>query len=408
MKHRNRARKTQWVSAMAALILLFGWLCPVKSFAVELAVTPMLIEMEHKANARVPFTFTVTANKRTRIKLTPYDMAQQISGHMDFIERSSTTPRNTMAISFKNDRLTIPASQPTAIKGTLILPRKQQGTQLVAIMVEEDNPESSGNGIRVNVRYAVIIRVNVLGGLARERGRVERISMSQHEGRLMMSGVLTNLSSYDYRVSSQLEIRDNNNKLLERVKLKSQAAWKNGQDQSRVFPGAQVRLLGPVKSIVQPGQYKVRMISRLGHKGQIVVGQTINLTAEQLPKIVPLKVDNQPRLAVAPNPLPVTVRPDKSAISFFTVTNSGAESMTVIFPAKSEQARQPSAFQFYPQRIELRPGKQKRVLLKQQFPSAGLPEERTFRAKLMRGTNIQKPLEIRTVITAKAAQAKAG
>lgn len=334
--------------------------------AAEFSVSPMLIEMEQKPHSKKSFSFSVHARKRGKIKLTPYGMVQNEAGHMEFFQsRPGQRKSNTAYLVLPKNSMTVTAKRPVLITGKVILPRRVRGTQLFAVMVEEDSSTLDKKGIRINVRYAVVIKVNVKGRTIRERGKMRPLVLKSDKKGLLISGLLINDSLQDYRVLADLQVRDKDNRLLERIKMKSFASWKNGEKTSRIFPGAKVRLLGRITKITQPGTYTFFAISRLGKRGQIVTRQKILVTPAMLVNIPKISGGSDAKVTYSPQTLKLTARADGSALTFLLFNNPSSHPVRIHL--SSTGRNKAGAYTFFPQTMTLRKGGKKRVLLKQQL-----------------------------------------
>lgn len=364
LSHRGRRfYRLVWVGWAFSLVFLIAVGI---AKGAEFSVSPMLIEMEQKPNSKKGFSFSVHAKKRGKIKLTPYGMVQKETGHMEFFQsRPGQRKSNTAYLVLQKNSITVTAKRPALIKGKVILPRRVRGTHLFAVMVEEDSSTLDKKGIRINVRYAVVIKVNVKGRKIRERGKMRPLALKRDKKGLLISGLLINDSLQDYRVLAEVQVRDKDNQLLERIHLKSFASWKNGEKTSRIFPGAKVLLLGRITKITQPGVYSLFAVSRLGKRGQIVTRQKIHVTPAMLVNIPKVSRGSLAKVTYSPETLKLTARADGSALTFLLFHNPSGHKVEVNFPAN--ERNRAGAYTFFPKTMTLRKGGKKRVLLKQQL-----------------------------------------
>ncbi len=388
-------------------VIMLWWMASLMILAManigkgaELSVSPMLIEIEQRPNSEHAFSFSVHAKSSGEIKLTPFGMAQQESGHMEFFaaspgKRESKGP----FVLLEKSNLNITANRPVVVKGKVVLPRRVRGTKLFAVMVEEGESESKANGIRINVRYAVIIKVKIAGKHVRERGQFDGIRIEKVNGKPMISGVLSNVSLQDYRVRSHLQLRDGNNRLLERIELKSAATWKNGDERSLVFPGAKVRLMGRLEKVTRPGSYRMRIVNRLGRRGQVVVSGEIEIKPEHLAEALPPSVvsRNPNPVRVTPNPIRIKWRKDRTAFSVLTLVNTQVKAVLVRLPSGPTDGNRTGGYTFVPREVRLAGKGRGRVILKQKQVGSMVNAQQTFTAEVVDESGVSTPLEIRTV-----------
>ena len=171
----------------------------------EISVNPMLVELKQRPNSRKNFSFSIRSDKATEVQLKLFDMSQQLSGYMGFQEKQNQPGKRLPAtIRLERTRITLPPEKSVTVRGQLRLSARVRGTQLFAVMVEEVKPKNDKKGIAINVRYAVVIKVNVLGRRSREIGKIETVTIEKNKsGKLILVGIHTNNSSQDYRVRVQ-------------------------------------------------------------------------------------------------------------------------------------------------------------------------------------------------------------
>ncbi|MEE8396953.1 MAG: hypothetical protein V3S29_12920 [bacterium] len=391
-----------------ALIILFAvgsihlWLGTPPAQAAEISVTPMLIELHPSPGKKAKFSFSLRSEEKTKVKLRIFDLAQQATGYMGFNEISAEkTGRNANPIELEKTSIQLPGKKPVQVKGQINLPRRVRGTQLFAVMVEEERPKDQRGGITINVRYAVVIKVDVKGRRYREVGKFDGLALvREKDGTLVLAGMLFNGSPQDYHVKSFAQIRDLDNKLDETVELRSKAAWQKKEKRSRIFPGARVRLLGPVRKVTQPGGYRVRVLNRLGKRGQTVTRTEMLFGPELLGGGTPPAPTLGPLVEVTPNPIPATLRRNNSSFSVFTLVNRGSETVTVHLPAAGASGDGSAAerFSFIPRKLQIPAGKKKRVVLKQQFSGQPRLGERIFQTTIQQAGGTPQPMAIRVLL----------
>lgn len=370
--------------------------------AAEISVTPMLIELEQKPNSKNSFSFYVRSTEKTNVRLRLFDMSQQVTGYMGFKELPAGKAARPMSrITLDEETLRLPAGRAIQVTGKVHLARKVRGTQLFAVMVEEERPQEKRKGISISVRYAVVVKVNVKGRRHREIGKFDELSLvREKDGTLLLTGILSNNSPQDYNVKSFAQIRGLDNRLVETIELRSKAAWQKKEKHSRIFPGARVRLMGPVRKITKAGIYRVRVLNRLGKRGQAVTRQELRFEPDLFRGITPPGSSVGTLVQVTPSPIPATVRRNHSTFSVFTLANAGSEAVTVKLPVQGADAGAGAAqtYSFIPQELQILPGRKKRVVLKQQF--SGQPDlgERIFKAEVAPPGGAAQTLAIRVVL----------
>lgn len=258
---------------LITLILLL----PFSLLAVEFSVSPMLIEVDGVPNQATEFSFNVKAKGAGDIKLTPFALQQQETGHMDFTQMKELPDSSAHWIRLDKTTYKLAKDQNQVIKGKLNVPRKASGNYLAAVMVEEVAPKNKPNGIVVKVRYAVVINVKVTG---RKRARFAKTSLGGlnyqfKENKPELTAWFTNNSTFDDFLFSEVQIRDENRRLVARFPLKTLSAWQRKENGSRVYPKAKVKLIANMEKLLPPGTYIAMVRSKFGKRPQPLFRQQI-------------------------------------------------------------------------------------------------------------------------------------
>ena len=365
---------------LMALLLITGLFIQVGiSSAAEFAVSPMLIEIDAKPDQVKDFTFNIRANSAGRVMLRPFDMRQEKSGHMGFVEADLSRKEIAASwVSLKKDRYRLRNGEDVHVAGKIKIPRKTHGTYLVSVMVEEDRSDSEQTGIAVSVRYAVILKVNVKGRRDRAKSKITDIDLLAYKGKLILSGMIANQSKSDHWVKATGQIRDGMGRLVEKVTMKTQSAWERNDPKSRLFPGAVVDLVGPIGKLNKPGEYHLLLQTRLGKHGQPSIRKKFVVTKEQLLAANVVIADENQMLAMSPGKLKARLRKNNTTFSSFTITNNGKDEVALDFPQWSDDSAIDMAnikglthYEFVPKNLVLAPNQRHSIILKQRFQEDG-------------------------------------
>ena len=248
-----------------------GILVSLSAQAADIAVSPLLIDLSATANESVPFEFNIAGKDRAKVRLSVYDLAQMETGHMGFIEANADDKLSKINwITLEKSTLEIRKDSNQAVRGEVKLPRKSNGNYLAAVMVEEIKEGDRKNGINLNVRYAVILNINATSKKSRPRIKTEfkALELVRVDDRLMLVGDFTNRSNKDGFLLSEVHIRDNNRKLVEKVRLMTESAWQRQDPASRVFPESRVKVFGFVGSDLSEGTYEFKVRNRFSDRSQ--------------------------------------------------------------------------------------------------------------------------------------------
>lgn len=344
------------------------------SIAGDFAVSPMMIDLEGVERSTHEFAFNIFGKSDTNIKLDLFDMSQLETGYMGFT-KSDIENVESMAswVELSDTNFRVRDGETTTITGTINVPSRAAGTYLIGVMVEEDIPEEEQTGISVKIRYAVILNMRVEGSKNRriKTGFEELVVVEQDDG-LYVQGSFTNESTIDDWLVSQVQFRDQDNRLFERVEMKTESAWQRADPASRVFPGATVRVFGRISKPIQAGDFNVLVRNRFAEKSQPVYRDTVRLersgnqSAIGSETLSPLEGDAA-TIEVLPGEVPVVIKKNGSSFSSFSIRNNSDVEISIQMPTSIDdgEAQGISDFQFYPETLVIAPSQKSRVVLKQ-------------------------------------------
>lgn len=356
-------------------LMLFTLCVSALSYAGDFAVSPMLIDLEGVGRSSHEFSFNIFGKSDSNLKLELFDMSQLETGYMGFTESDLNNTENMANwVELSDTNFRVRNGETTTITGQITVPSRAAGTYLVGVMVEEDIPEGEQTGISVKIRYAVILNMRVEGSKNRRiKTEFDELVVIENEGDLYVQGSFTNQSSIDDWLVSQVQFRDGDNRLFERVEMKSESAWQRGDQASRVFPGATVRVYGKIAKSDVAGDYNVLVRNRFADKSQPVYRDKLRLDPiakdEQVGESADVNelVSEIPAIDVLPKVVPIEIKSNGTSFSSFYVANNSDEEITIELPSALAdlEARGIKDFQFYPATLSLAPKQKSRVVLKQ-------------------------------------------
>ncbi len=394
--------------------ILISTLLLATAVRADLAVAPMLIKMEADQKTDQDFEFNLYGKSNTEVELSIEVVQQTENGYVGF---SSAEGRGTTAdwVKLQKSNYQVRDGETTVVKGTVHIPSGVAGSHLVAIIVREVNRSEqlsrpNTGGIQVNVRYAVVINMNITGRgrVTAVRGELGNLINYEENGKLFIAADFISHADTDYVLNSEVQIRDEDNKLVERLQLKSLAAWENNEAGSVIFPESKVRIYAEISTPVKSGTYNLIIRNRLGARTQPVIRQTLNIEPslvidpEELNQYGQLtSVDREDAaVQIDQQPLEITVRPDGSSFTTFTLTNPTSSNVTIKLPADdaAPDSTGSDMYEFFPPVVALASGKKARIVLRHTH----LPEikntESEFIANIEPQNGSSYPLVIKTKI----------
>ncbi|MEY8203572.1 MAG: hypothetical protein RPR40_00745 [Bermanella sp.] len=250
----------------------------------EFAVAPMVINIEGEKNKPIPFEFTVKAKKSGKVVLKIYDLNQVETGHMGFMEGDSSNKSSKAHwIKIKENKFALKSGDYRVAKGTIKIPSRARGQHLAAIMVEEVQSEEEKKGISVNVRYAVVLKINTDNGKKRRtrtKTKFEDLSFRKVEEGWEFEGYFKNLSKVEGHLNTELQLRSKDRRLVGRLQLKTLSAWQRNEDASMVYPGSRVKVFGVLPKNIVEGTYQIRIKNTFNRRNQPVFRHEITLSEQ--------------------------------------------------------------------------------------------------------------------------------
>lgn len=292
----------RWMGKMAVTLVLA--LSALGAHAAEFGVSPMLIELTGAPDVSQDFQIQVLGKTSGNAKVSVYRLNQLPTGHMEFLPPAAGTDDMSGWITLEKNRLSIRKGETVMLKGSVKVPRKAAGTNVAAIMVEEDQPQKA-KGITLNVRYAVVLSVNVGGTLStRTITNFHDLSLEPQEERVFIKGLFKNGGKTDGQLNAELQLRDASNRLVLKTPLKTQSAWQRSDAASRVFPGSEVVVFGELPRTLPAGTYQAFVRNRFSDRAQPLVKTTVELPANLFaaPTAAPVSAPNstEPARTAAP------------------------------------------------------------------------------------------------------------
>lgn len=355
---------------LAGLIIL-SLLSP-SAFAGEFAVSPMMIDLDGEVRSEQAFSFNLYGKSNTNVKLDFYNMTQLESGYMGFQKASMDNLEDISNwVELEDDSYRLRDGDVIQVNGTINIPSRASGTHLLAIMVEEDLSEETEGGIAVKIRYAVVLNLNIEGRRSRIETSFEELAVVETEEGLFLEGYFTNSSSIEDWLYSEVQIRGENNRLLERVSLQTQSAWQRADNGSRVFPGARVRVYGQITEAPETGQYNIMVRNNFADRSQpvyrdVLAFQNTSTTNDDNDNELTGN-SSEGQLLVNPDQIEIEVRRNNTSFTSFFLENTKTESINLRFPDSIDNLDTlgVSDFEFYPDQVEVEPNQKVRVVLRQ-------------------------------------------
>lgn len=330
------------------------------AFSAGLSVQPLYLEFAKKRKVkREPFSVTVSSENTMRLKLDLYKAVQERSGKLSFIKELDE-PNNT--IELKKYRYLLKANKRTTIPGFINYPRKTNNTYVYALMIEEDKAKTNA-GINVNIRYAVILKVNTGHRKTPIKAEISRIGLSNSESRLILSSTIVNKGAKDFYIKAKAKIRDESNKLVETVDIRSASAWQRKDPSSIIFPNSEVELAGSISRITTPGTYSVAIHGRINNRKSISQTSKLEVLSSHI-DVINRDDPKSSTVSILPAKLEIVAKRDVTSYMKFSILNQGRREIEVGFPTLQGGKNLSYNYLFIPSQVKVRPGSSKKILIK--------------------------------------------
>jgi hypothetical protein len=321
----------------------------------------MLINVEGKGGEIEEFEITVTGRANGKVSLAVYGMSQELTGHMSFRE-TDFGPANVRAlgwIRFDKSNYSFKKDEATVVKGYVTIPRNEKGTHLAAIMVEEDTGNSSTN-VAVKVRYAVILNINIGNAPRRMITAFADPRLLEVDGRTIVEASFSNQNSFMGLLDSQLQIRDEQRRLIARVPLKTESAWQRGDARARVYPGATVKIYAALETPLPTGDYSILARNSFNGRAQPIYRTSIAFQSNIKEKLF------RDLSFLAQQKFAVKQRSSGISLTQIALTNPSSDDVVILLPEPgSNQSIGVHQYEFIPREIVLKPRMTRKVMLKQ-------------------------------------------
>ncbi|MGI6034779.1 MAG: hypothetical protein ACOYCE_03095 [Limnochordia bacterium] len=250
----------------------------VSSTCLALGVRPLVMDLDVDPGHSETFELKLSAGAVQEIvDLNLYQPVQLITGGLDYQEGDPSIYPAINWITLEKNRITIPPEEEGTVRAQLKVPYDAGGSYTVVVMVEPA-PGEAKTGITFRVRYAVRVHINVKRAGLRVTADIPEFDLvPDEEMRPVLRARLVNPSPLHYPASGEVTIRDINRRLIERVSVRTQAAWEAGVEETRIYPGAEVLLEGKVTEPLPPGEYDLRLFLRYADGKQVIKSKRVTV-----------------------------------------------------------------------------------------------------------------------------------
>jgi hypothetical protein len=249
-----------------------------------LGVRPLIFDFDMQPGENKEFEIYLTPGSiNTDVKITFYKPIQNLSGGLNYELGDLEKHQVLNWISLDRNQLIVPAGEVQIVKGTINVPYNASGTHIAVLMIEEVENENDSNKTLFNfqVRYAARIIINVLTPGQRTRAEIKEMYINNNkDGNPQINAHIINISSLYFNAEAEVTLRDNNNRLIERLNIISETAFKANKLSTKIYPSSEVIFQGELNQPIYPGEYILQVHLKYGDDQQLVERRNIIIKEE--------------------------------------------------------------------------------------------------------------------------------
>ncbi|MFP4662250.1 MAG: hypothetical protein ACLFPF_08665 [Halanaerobiales bacterium] len=291
------SRQSTNISKFKIIMLVTLTVLFFSSYVGAIGVRPLIIDLDAVPGETKTFEITLTPSEDDEIvNINYYQPIQMETGDLSYQEADSQSFPAINWIELEQNRVELPADENRKVKGTVTVPFGADSSYTAILMVEPEVEEAE-QGVTFKVRYAIRLNINIQSPGMRPRGEITSFEFDTESGEQpIINTIFHNTSKMHYDTSAEATIRNEQGRLLQRLQLKTPAAWQSGRESTTVYPGAEVLYTGTVTEPLYPGNYEIGIFYRYADGMQIIERQEItvegNLGSEEELKPIRLSPEN--------------------------------------------------------------------------------------------------------------------
>ncbi|RAK10619.1 hypothetical protein C8C77_10412 [Halanaerobium saccharolyticum] len=247
-------------------------------------VRPLVLNFDLKPGDTADFELLLTpGSSRETVALIPYHPIQNLSGGLGYEVGDPAQHLALNWIELEQTEVVVPPNQEQVVQGQISVPYDAAGSHTAVIMIEQVAGGQIANPDFFNfqVRYAVRININIDRPGQRARAEITKLELNKNkEGNPQVVAHIKNSSSLHFNAGAEATVRDENNRLIERLNLVSEAAARANNLETRIYPESEVSFQADLSQPMFPGKYNLQIFLRYGNNRQLVERKEINLEEE--------------------------------------------------------------------------------------------------------------------------------
>lgn len=255
------------------------------NFNIQAAgVRPMVLDFSLNPGDNKEFKIILTPGGSVEnLKLSLFHPIQNLDGGLSYISGESGEFDYLSWINLEEKEVVVPADEEREVKGNIIVPYDASGSYTSVIMIEPQEEESFGpqDMMSFKVRYAVRLNIDIDTPGQRARAEINNLRIEKNgDGNPQISLNITNISTVHFNAEAEATLRDENKRLIERLKLVSKAAERAKSLSTRIYPNSEVIFSGELSQPLYPGEYTLQTYLKYGDNRQLIERKTLYVEEE--------------------------------------------------------------------------------------------------------------------------------
>ena len=345
-----------------------------KSLRAAFIIEPLVHKVTARRGQLLKFQFRIAANaKRSRLQISPVAMIQQESGSI-LPDRDSIAPDVLRIVSAKEVDLALAESH--TIECEMRVPPVNSPFLSFGVLVRElptdlkpgTDPNKPQIGIRFLTQYLLRVDLEILGvtGDSVSNIAIQNGQMIEEGGNAVIRAFIENPTdtSMTFQMRSELVSVDTGKRYRSFLGMPTRAGLEPPRRyESRILGNTRLRMEGRLQDSVFPGSYELHM--EIVSRGRTYSKATFPLTIRsgdfpaQDATIVRVARD----IAVEPSHVELSLRKGGNRLQSLTIENGSQQTIIAELTPKSYIGDLADWISFRPDRLELAPGRKRKVLV---------------------------------------------
>jgi len=290
-----------------------------------MGVRPLVIDLEMVPGETREFEITLTPSEKDEIvNLSFYKPVQLNTGNLTFYKADAEAYPVVDWVKLETERIELPAEENGVVRGSVTAPFTAEGTHTVVVMIEPE-VEEAAQGVTFQVRYAVRLNIIINRPGIRPSGKIIDFEFNTENKELpVINTVFKNDSRVYYDAIGEAVVRNEQGRLVQRIEMRTPAAWQSDRDFTTIYPDSEVLFTGNITEPLYPGKYQLRLFFRYANGMQIIERKDLFLE-ESFGTIQGSKP-----IRIQPEIISLELRPGAASSQVIEVENLSEEELSIL------------------------------------------------------------------------------